>query len=310
MLDDHTVDELGLNVGALHALWTLHGLGAYSDPVAMQSLRNALYHPSVGLRRAALQALPRNELLLADILNAGLLPNREAENQNIQDSNASVRLEALLAISELPRSARGAQAVRDVIAGSPGIVASNATDRWIPDAVAIAAVQHSPELALELLGRNIPQNMANNAQYLTGMRSVVQLITRNLAVNKDVEGLIKLMEAVPTAHSEIAIGVFAAIGGAGGGGRGGGGGDGGQAGQQVADPPFRQGDWNNQQIAGWPQGEVAVLTPAQEARIVAAARAAGEEHATRFTRALERMGIGFVMPAPPAAAPAAAPAGN
>jgi len=303
LLDDHTVDELNLNVGALHALWTLHGLGGYSDPAAMQALRNALYHPSVGMRRAALQALPRNEQLLVDVLDAGILPNRQAGNQSIQDSNASIRLEALLAISELPRSARAAQAVRDAIA-----IASNAQDRWIPDAVAVAAVKHSPELALELLQRAIPQNMANNAQYLTGVRSVVQLMARNLAVNKDVEALIQLMEAVPAARPEIAIGVFAGIAGPGGGGGRGGGAPpaaGGQAAApQVADPPFRQGDWNNQQLPGWPQGEVAAVTPAQQARIVAAAQAAGAEHATRFTRALERMGIGFVLPTP-AAAPAA-----
>jgi hypothetical protein len=195
------------------------------------------------------------------------------------------------------------------------VITANVTDRWIPDAIAIAAVKHSPELALTLLRRNIPGNMTNNAQYLTGMRSVVQLMARNLAVNQDVEALIQLMEAVPTARPEIAIGVFAGIAGPGGGGGrgGGGGGAGAQAGpaQPPADPPFRAGDWNNQQLPGWPQGEVAVLTPAQQARIVAAARASAAEHAPRFTRVAERMGVGFILPAPAAEpAPAAAPAGN
>lgn len=299
LLDDHTIDELGLNVGALHALWTLHGLGAYSDPAAMQSLRNALYHPSVGIRRAALQALPRNDQLLVDILDAGILPNRPAGNQSIQDTNAAVRLEALLAISELPTSATAAQAIRDAIA-----INSNVTDRWIPDAVAIAAAQHNPGLALELLQRPIPQNMANNAQYLTGIRSVVQLLARQYAVNKDVEALLVLLEAVPQANQDVAIGVFAGIAGSGGGGRGGGGPQG-QGGQQAADPPFRQGDWNNQQIRGWPQGEVAVLTPAQQTRFTAAARAAGEAHAVRFTRVATALGIEFVLADAPAPTPAA-----
>src|SRR5690606_13677216 len=111
------------------------------------------------------------------------------------------------------------------------------------------------------------------------VRSVVQLLTRSYAVNKDVEALIALLEAVPEANPDIAIGVFAGIAGPGGGGRGGGGPQGGQGGQPAADPPFRNGDWNAQQLAGWPANEVAVVSAAQQARIQAAARAAGEAHA-------------------------------
>ena len=45
LLNDHTVDALGLNPGALHALWTLDGLGALkSNATALQSARKALSH--------------------------------------------------------------------------------------------------------------------------------------------------------------------------------------------------------------------------------------------------------------------------
>src|SRR5688572_26417369 len=63
LVNDHTVDDLGLNVGALHALWTLHGLGALADAQAMRAAREALYHPAASVRRAALMMLPRDERL-------------------------------------------------------------------------------------------------------------------------------------------------------------------------------------------------------------------------------------------------------
>src|SRR5205823_3353054 len=53
---DSAVDEIGLNVGAIHALWTMHGLGALdgSKPEARAAAVKALQHPSAGVRRNAL----------------------------------------------------------------------------------------------------------------------------------------------------------------------------------------------------------------------------------------------------------------
>src|SRR4030095_14690501 len=73
LLKDNTVDDLGLNPGALHALWTLHGLGAITKmPEAKAAVRGALNHPAASVRRAAIQALPREAQLLDDIFNAGI----------------------------------------------------------------------------------------------------------------------------------------------------------------------------------------------------------------------------------------------
>ena len=58
---DQSVDAIGLNAGAIHALWTLHGLGALdgSNPDATAAAVAALKHPSAGVRRNAVQVLPR-----------------------------------------------------------------------------------------------------------------------------------------------------------------------------------------------------------------------------------------------------------
>src|SRR5207245_1531414 len=59
LVRDTSVDELGLNPGALHALWTLHGLGELDSGYKLGHVvaREALKHPSAAVRRAALMVL-------------------------------------------------------------------------------------------------------------------------------------------------------------------------------------------------------------------------------------------------------------
>jgi hypothetical protein len=153
--NDQTVDSLGLNPAVLHALWTLHGLAALSsNPDAMTAARNALRHPAASVRRAALMMLPRDSQLLSDILSSGILPDRGSPwpveytvgNAMLSDADMHVRLEATLAMSELPPSDRGKNVVRELFASL-----DNARDPWMPDAIAIAAASHGPAFLGELL---------------------------------------------------------------------------------------------------------------------------------------------------------------
>ena len=61
LVQDADLDEIGLNPGAVHALWTLHGLGALDgEPSrALDAAYEALRHPSAGVRHNALRVLPR-----------------------------------------------------------------------------------------------------------------------------------------------------------------------------------------------------------------------------------------------------------
>ncbi|MDP9144015.1 MAG: ThuA domain-containing protein, partial [Actinomycetota bacterium] len=156
---DHTSDGLGLNVGALHALWTLHGLGVMaSDAAVATAMRQALHHPAASIRRAALQMLPRDGQLEADIFAAGLLPDRTSPGAVdytvgtaiLQDASAPVRLQALLTLSELPASARAAAAIGDIL-----FHAENARDPWLPDAAAIAGVKQGQPFVLGLMARRV-----------------------------------------------------------------------------------------------------------------------------------------------------------
>ena len=90
------VDELGLNPGALHALWTLEGLGATdgSNTAVTTAVFAALKNPAAGVRKAALQILPANDASLKAVRAAGLL----------NDANPYTRLSAILFLTQFPSS--------------------------------------------------------------------------------------------------------------------------------------------------------------------------------------------------------------
>ena len=127
---DQDVDEIGLNVGAIHALWTMHGLGALDgkNEAALAAAVAALGHPSPGVRRNAVQVLPHDEKSVKAIL-AAKLP---------ADDDPHVRLLALLTLADQPASVDAGKAVVAAL-----LDAQNATDRWIPDAATAAAANDS-----------------------------------------------------------------------------------------------------------------------------------------------------------------------
>ncbi len=91
---DQSVDEIGLNVGAIHALWTLHGLGRWTaEREAAAGADAALKHPSAGVRRNAVQVLPQRPAV------AGGDPR---SRRCSTDPDPQVRLAALLALADQP----------------------------------------------------------------------------------------------------------------------------------------------------------------------------------------------------------------
>ena len=129
LVRDPSVDDIGLNPAAIHALWTAYGLGALdgSNARASEAAIGALKHRSAAVRRAALDTLPRNEKSLEAILSGKLL----------EDSDPLVRKAALLACSELPASDAAASAVLAALQET-----RNAEDRWLPDAATSAAARN------------------------------------------------------------------------------------------------------------------------------------------------------------------------
>ena len=129
MASDTSVDEIGLNPGVIHALWTIHGLGGFdganADAVAVAA--KALHHKSAAVRRAALQVLPRVDASVAMIL----------QSKAVDDADAEVRKAALLALAEMPPSAGAGAAIYASLSDN-----RDAQDRWMNDAASIAAARH------------------------------------------------------------------------------------------------------------------------------------------------------------------------
>ena len=148
MLNDVRVDELGLNHGALHALWTMHGLGALDgdNPDALAVVVAALHHPASAVRRSALLVLPATDESRDAILDAGLLPDRTApgemnymvESAEMDPADAQVRLAALLALADMPTSDDAGRAVAEL-----ALVPENTNDRWIREAASMAGARHA-----------------------------------------------------------------------------------------------------------------------------------------------------------------------
>jgi putative membrane-bound dehydrogenase-like protein len=129
LVKDSSVDAVGTNGPALHALWTLHGLGEMSGPESpgVAVAVAALKHPAAGVRKAAAMVLPKSAQASAAILDAGLL----------QDTDLHTRLAATLVVAEMPESPAIAQALY-----RESQKPENFGDRWLSRAFFIAASRH------------------------------------------------------------------------------------------------------------------------------------------------------------------------
>lgn len=128
LTQDQSVDAIGLNVGAIHALWTMQGLGALDGKHAnaTAAVLAALKHPSASVRMNAAQVVPRVEASLP-----ALITLRE-------DDDELVRLNVLLALAEFPASELAAETIDAMLSDR-----NNLADRWIPEAATCAAAAHS-----------------------------------------------------------------------------------------------------------------------------------------------------------------------
>jgi putative membrane-bound dehydrogenase-like protein len=124
-----SVDAIGTNGAALHALWTLHGLEQTASAMSEggRTAIAALRHPAAGVRKAAAMVLPRGSESAAAILDAGLL----------QDPDLHTRLAAILKLADLPAAPEIGKALY-----TASLEAANYGDRWLGRALHIAAYRH------------------------------------------------------------------------------------------------------------------------------------------------------------------------
>jgi putative membrane-bound dehydrogenase-like protein len=188
LVKDRAQDAIGLNPGAIHALWTLHALGALNgkDADVLAAVTVALRHPSAGVRRNAVLVLPRTPAMVREILAYGLLA----------DPDDQVRLAALLALAEMPPSEAAARAVADAAAGG-GLL----RDKWLADATICAAAAH----AEPFLGAVARAKEAN------GLAAVVDRVAEHYARGAPADSVGGLLEALAAAPEAVTAPVLAGL---------------------------------------------------------------------------------------------------
>ncbi len=162
LVNNTSVDEIGLNPAAVHALWTLHGLNAFeNDKSAFDAAVKALHHPSVGVRKTAIQVIPATEEVAKDFLAKGLF----------EDDDLQVMLQSILKSCDFPASDELGKKLFDL--SSKQSAASE--DRWIQKALYVASrAQYDGYMkAIEAAGLNLQPELGK-----------AQLIHRILLGNK------------------------------------------------------------------------------------------------------------------------------
>jgi putative membrane-bound dehydrogenase-like protein len=190
MAGDESVDAIGLNAGVVHALWTLHGLGALdgSEKSAAVAAIRALRHDSAGVRRNAALVVPRNQggtkaLLCAD------LP---------ADADPQVRLAAFLALAEMPPADVAAEEIAAAL-GDP----ANLADRWLRDALTSAAAAHDEAFTKRVAhGQGEPP---------VALAAVVERVAEHHARGIPAATVGSLVEALPGANEAMAAAIVAGL---------------------------------------------------------------------------------------------------
>ena len=167
--------------GAVHALWTMHGLGAFSSTKSesLDAAKAGLANADPGVRRAALAVLPRTAEGSAALLEA----------KSTADPDATVRLEALLALSEMPPSKQAAEAVATAVLNP-----KNAGDQWIPSAIIAAAARNHLDFLLSAATAQPSNDTEGNYTH------TIRVVAEGLARQAPEGAAGKLLSALKTAR--------------------------------------------------------------------------------------------------------------
>jgi uncharacterized protein len=152
LIANEKLDENENNYAAIHALWTLDGLGALTkDDNAEEVFTKALSHPSAPVRKAAIQILSKSQWTEEAVTKSNVL----------NDSDPNTRLAAILSLVEIaPSETLGATLYK--LSTEESVV----SDEWLSKAVYAVAHQHSKGFLTAF--------MTANPEY-TGPKAVISI---------------------------------------------------------------------------------------------------------------------------------------
>jgi putative membrane-bound dehydrogenase-like protein len=195
LVGDQSMDEIGLNVGAIHALQTLKGLGymrldlnVKSASVVGPVLQKAMSHPSAGVRRNAIAVLPPDESGMKLLLeNAELF----------SDKDIQVRMQAILCLADMEPSDDAGKLVATVAQRSN-------IDLWEGDAITAAAATHAVSF-LHTLAQTKGDKPELSVTALKTSEIVAEHISRSRPTAEQMQTLLAGLENAQPALIEVVV---------------------------------------------------------------------------------------------------------
>jgi azurin len=126
LAQNEELDEIGINAAVVHALWTMHGLKALdgTNKEALAVATKALTHPAGGVRKAAIEVLPKNLTSFQALVKA----------RSFEDKDMRVRLAAVLATTDMKPAAEIGNVLVSVAEKE-----ENISDLWLRHALTVAS---------------------------------------------------------------------------------------------------------------------------------------------------------------------------
>lgn len=185
LVEDAAVDAIGLNPGAIHALWTLEQLGALegstAEPLALARVQSALAHPSAGVRMNAIKALPRDAGTLAKLSGSTV----------VVDPAPLVRLAVLEALGEWAAAPEAAALVTTMLA-DPRTLA----DPVLADAATSAAAVQADGV--------LPALLSAGDTSAAAFLPLVERVAEHVARGADGKAVAAVLTRLPAAPADLA----------------------------------------------------------------------------------------------------------
>jgi putative membrane-bound dehydrogenase-like protein len=189
LVENTSVDAIGLNPGAIHAIWTLRQLGGLEGPtadsLAVACVQSAVAHPSASVRMNAIKALPRDAATLVKLSGATV----------IDDPAPLVRLALLESLGEWPSSPEAAAIVTAMLADPRTL-----TDPVLADAATTAAAVQSAGVLPALLSFE-PAEAKESAASL----ALVERVAEHVARGADAASVAAVLVRLPGSPQPVAV---------------------------------------------------------------------------------------------------------
>jgi putative membrane-bound dehydrogenase-like protein len=196
LVKDYSVDEIGINAPAIHALWTLKGLNALDA----STIDIAMKHPSADVRKNAIKVMDFSAASVGQII----------KNNMLNDADPLVVMNALLLFSKSLLNAEAEKAFFERLNKS-----TETDDRWLPDAFACVLTANGGALMKKQLEMQIKMGSNKSAPMEMMDHSKHQMPTKSATPSTEnkSEGIdlvvtdIKIEPSNPAVRERIAVSI-------------------------------------------------------------------------------------------------------